>query len=517
MKITSAARSAAFVLALLVFGNCVSARAQERLRDEKNATAPSEEPAGAANSDAGGVSNPVSVEDRLRRLERIIEDQQREIQALRAVVGKGETAGSARQPAVAAEPLPRPVSRSVAVAARATEEVAARDDDAMQKRVDDLYKRFGSLRVSGDLRFRYETLRNQGFDALTDSPDRNRLRLRARLGLNGTLNSHFDWGVRVTTGNFVDPISSNQTLTDFFERKPIGLERAFVRYDSKGESMGVQLVAGKFTPTFRRTQMVWDDDVSVEGASEAVYFKTKTPLRQVRLVAFELPFNELAGGKDGVLYGGQVQSDWQISRTVSANANLAYYDWNHADQIVGALGALTTQVNGGIANTAGTTGGQNGALGTTNRLVRDADGQPIGFLAGFNLVDFLGNLTWQASRRFPVTFSVDYVHNATGRVRDEKNGYWTGIQVGQEKEKGDWLFGYTYTRIEQDAVLVPFNFSDILQSNSRVHMPTIGYQIANAVTVQWNGLFSQRVNPVTTNSPFNRYLNRMQFDVIYKF
>jgi hypothetical protein len=66
-------------------------------------------------------------------------------------------------------------------------------------------------------------------------------------------------------------------------------------------------------------------------------------------------------------------------------------------------------------------------------------------------------------------------------------------------------------------VLVPFNFSDILASNSRAHMPTIGYQVANNVMLQWTGLFSQRVNRVVLNSPFNRYLNRMLFDLTYKF
>jgi hypothetical protein len=129
----------------------------------------------------------------------------------------------------------------------------------------------------------------------------------------------------------------------------------------------------------------------------------------------------------------------------------------------------------------------------------------------------LANLTWQAGGRFSVTIKFDYVHNATGRVRDEKNAYWVGGEVGQTREKGDWLFGYYYTRIEQDAVLVPFNFSDILASNSRAHMPTVGYQIANNVMFQWTGLFSQRANKIVLASPENRYVNRMQFDVIYKF
>jgi hypothetical protein len=504
---------------MLVSLNVYVASAGQKSSDEKGTP---------SASDASSSARTPSVEDRVQALERLIDQQQREIQSLRAIIEKRAADSPAAQtpatqtpatPLQAAQPAATLAPPAVAVA---TNQVpASGKNEAVppeaQRRVDELYKRFGSLRFSGDLRFRYESFRNQGFDALTEAADRNRLRVRARLALDGTINRNFDWGLKLATGLFTDPISSNQTLTDFYERKPFALERAFIRYDSKGERAGVQLVAGKFEPTFRRTQMVWDDDVNVEGASEAVYFKTKSPLRQVKLVAFQLPFNEVSAGKDGVLYGGQVQTDWQFSPKFSANANVAYYDWNHADQVLLGLGALATQVNGGIFNGAINTGNQNGSLGTTNRILRNAAGQPTGFLAGFNLVDVLGNLTWQASGRFPVSFVFDYVHNATSRVRDEKDGYWFGGQVGQAREKGDWLFGYTFTRIEQDAVLVPFNFSDILASNSRAHMPTVAYQIANGVTLQWTGLYSQRANHIVLNSPFNRYLNRNQFDVIYKF
>ncbi|MEN3331877.1 MAG: hypothetical protein V7641_1242 [Blastocatellia bacterium] len=517
MKIKSAVQRVALILALLVSLNPHTASARQRNSDDKSA---------AAASDTNGSAKAPSVEDRVRALEQLIDQQQREIQSLRAIIEKRDTNNTAARPgepasvraAGAASERSMKAAQPAAVATTQTPASGKNEAaDQAQKRADELYKRFGSLRFSGDLRFRYESFRNQGFDALTEPADRNRLRVRARLALDGTINKNFDWGLKLATGIFTDPITTNQTLTDFFERKPFALERAFIRYDSKGDKVGVQLVAGKFEPTFRRTQMVWDDDVNVEGASEALYFKTKSPLRQVKLVAFELPFNEVSAGKDGVLYGGQVQTDWQFSSKVSANVNLAYYDWNHPDQVLLGLGALATQVNGGIVNSAGVTSNQNGPLGTSNRIVRNAAGQPVGFLAGFNLVDVLGNLTWQATGRFPVTLVVDFVHNATGRVSNEKDGYWVGGQVGQLKEKGDLLFGYYFTRIEQDAVLVPFNFSDILASNSRAHMPTVGYQIANGVVLQWTGLFSQRVNPVVLTSPFNRYINRMQFDVIYKF
>ena len=230
-----------------------------------------------------------------------------------------------------------------------------------------------------------------------------------------------------------------------------------------------------------------------------------------------MPFDEQSGVKDGVLFGGQAQTDWQMSPTLSANVNVGYYDWVRADRVLLALGASPFQVNGGISNGAGTSGGQNGALGTTNRIIRNALGAPIGFVSNFHLLDILGNLTWQASSRFPVTFTFDYVRNMSSRAEGEEDGYWAGVQIGQTREKGDYLFGYTFTRIEQDAVLVPFNFSDILASNSRAHIPTFGYQIADAVTFQWTGLFSQRANRVVLLSPSNRWLNRMQFDVMYRF
>ena len=511
MKVKLAVHSLALMLVLLAPLHAFAALVTDG--DNKDAA--------PAKAESPGGSKAPSVEDRLHALEQLVEQQQREIQSLRAIIDQRHPehteARAEARPAEAAPPAAMTATQPAALAVQTPAPGKNEAADQTQKHVEELYKRFGALRLSGDLRFRFEAFRNQGFDALLESPDRNRLRVRARLALDGTINKNFDWGLKLATGIFTDPITTNQTLTDFYERKPFALERAFVRYDSKGEHAGVQLVAGKFEPTFRRTQMVWDDDVNVEGASEAVYFKTRSPLRQVRLVAFELPFNEASAGTDGVLYGGQVQTDWQLSTKLSANANVAYYDWNHADQIATALGVAATQVNGGITNSAGLTGNQNGALGTTNRLIRNAAGQPVGFLAGFNLVDFLGNLTWQATGRFPVSFVFDYVHNATGRVRNEKDGYWFGGQVGQLKEKGDWLFGYYFTRIEQDAVLVPFNFSDILASNSRAHMPTIGYQIAGGVTLQWNGLYSQRVNRVVLTSPFNRYVNRNQFDVIYKF
>ena len=191
-----------------------------------------------------GAAPPVAVEDRLKALEQVIERQQREIQTLRELI---EKRSAATPPAAIPQAA---TAREASEQSNAAGKNEAAQPDATQKRVDELYKKFGAIRVSGDIRFRAETFRNQGFDALADAPRRNRLRVRARLAIDGTISKNFDWGFRLATNSFTDPISTNQTLADFFERKPFSLDRAFIRYDSKTEDVGVQLIAGKFEPTF---------------------------------------------------------------------------------------------------------------------------------------------------------------------------------------------------------------------------------------------------------------------------
>ena len=533
------------------------AAAQQHANNKDRVATEADESANARRAlDEPNAAKPdeLSVEEKLRRMEELIERQQQDIKELRALIERI----AAKDANVA--PAPMFAANTETVAATAEKTLATDGMTPMQKAAPSKEEVPASDRIKfgGDIRFRMESFTNQGFDSPIEAPSRNRLRIRARLDITGKFNSKFDWGLRLATGSFTDTISTNQTLTDFHERKPFALDRAFVRFRWKAchgaserdtyckdkeeqhprrTTWGLDFIGGKFEPTFRRTQLVFDDDINVEGVSEALYLeRTFGKLSGLRLVAVQLPFNEVTAGKDGVLYGGQVQTDWKFNSANRADVNVGYFAWNHAEQVLFALGAPATQVNGGINNGAAVTGGQNGVLGTTNRVVRDASGNPIGFLANFNLLDVLGNYVWQPRTKTRVRVSFDYVHNLSRRIHDENNGYsatiglhhtkcdwskgrWTeGSENCDElKYQHDWLIGYAFARIEQDAVLVPFNFSDVLASNSRVQIPTFAYVPTDRVVLQWTGLFSQRANKIFPLSPVNRWLNRMQFDVIYKF
>ncbi|HEX8117604.1 MAG TPA: putative porin, partial [Pyrinomonadaceae bacterium] len=206
----------------------------------------------------------------------------------------------------------------------------------VEKSAETVSKQVGSMTFFGDLRFRYEAFYGQE-NALAnpDQPgtvgnpltSRQRLRMRARFGVRGRAGDEFDWGLRLTTGNYADLISTNTTLTDFFTRKPFALDLAYINYHPKALP-GFQVQAGKFETPWTRTELTWDNDITVEGLSES-YTRTfkKSALKSLSLVAWELPMLErnsgfvLAAdgkvdlsasgraGRDLYLYGAQVRAE----------------------------------------------------------------------------------------------------------------------------------------------------------------------------------------------------------------
>ena len=106
----------------------------------------------------------------------------------------------------------------------------------------------------------------------------------------------------------------------------------------------------------------------------------------------------------------------------------------------------------------------------------------------------------------------------------ENQGFWGEIQVGQTKARGDVLFGYTFMRIEKDAVLTPFNMSDVTQqSDMRGHRLMFSYAADPRVTFSVIGIVTQRAHgllgPFVTTPPgsSNRTTTRLQFDTTFKF
>ena len=85
-------------------------------------------------------------------------------------------------------------------------------------------------------------------------------------------------------------------------------------------------------------------------------------------------------------------------------------------------------------------------------------------------------------------------------------------------------FNYTFARVEKDAVLTPFNMSDITQqSDMRIHRFVIGYAADPRVTLSLTGIVTERPNGLfgpfipTPPGSLNRATTRLQFDTVIRF
>jgi hypothetical protein len=219
-----------------------------------------------------------------------------------------------------------------------------------QKRVSALESAFGRFRWNGDIRVRGENYTQQGV------ADRNRARVRVRIGFDGRLNEDFVAGVALATGTLGDPTTTNETLTNNFNRKTIALDRAYITYNPS-YFRALSLTGGKFAATWQKTSVTFDPDINPEGFVERLSFDlNKVPgVRNVNFQSMQLLYNEVSGagglykGRDSYAIGGQVGARLAIG-IWSATPSYTLLNWRYADALLNssafAVGATTAGLIG---------------------------------------------------------------------------------------------------------------------------------------------------------------------------
>jgi Putative porin len=592
----------ALLLLWLLIAAPVAIRAQEQVAVSNVPDTPSSE----------AVNKPATTEERLNALQQLVERQTQRLDQLQKTVEEqqelirlmaGKLGPAAVTPAV------------ITVNSESTPALTTQQPPALEDRLKKVEKGvadIGNIKFTGDIRLRSESIFGQSNSLANgnnpgilgnDLTPRHRMRLRARLTMRGSVTDEFDWGLRLATGSFADNISTNQTLTDFFNRKPFALDQAFVIYKPKWAPR-LQLQGGKFeAPWIYRFETPWpapelitDNDLMVEGFNESFVVRKRNDesrLKEVKFIAWQLPLLERnsafvrnsngtinldesrRGGRDLALFGGQLRSRIESKAKWNACAQAAKtekekaacpakigFDFAVSDlyfsgtqfispvQVFGAQLSLpvvvtipasgatpaqtiTTQVS--IPRDLLVAGNANLGLSTASNNATNRDGR---LASGFNLVEMFARLELKYSKQYPVTLVLNAVTNT--RVRDvvatglggadlilpnhENKGLWAEIQIGQMKARGDLLFDYTFMRIEKDAVLTPFNMSDITQqSDMRGHKLNFGYTVNPRVLLVVTGIVTQRASgllgpfvPIPLGSQ-NRSTTRLQFDTILRF
>jgi len=390
------------------------------------------------------------------------------------------------------------------------------------------------------------------------------MRFRLRVNANAKLNDDISGGLTLASGDINDPISANQTTNQFYTRKAIAIDKAFVNYNPH-QFKPLTLTGGKFAYPWFNTELTWDKDLNPEGLAQTLAFDLNSPvLKRIALVGFELPFAEVAGTSvnnksivQSAVYGGQLQTTWQLASWLTFGAYSGFYNYHNADPIAFAITKAnlrnpTTPLSGALPLSA--TGFQNSVLITTQTGIVTVNGTPIStgvktitdtqFASKFGLFDSLARFDLHTPyKRWPITLIGDYVQNteacanssnlraapantstatysqafSTPCQANQRRAYWAEARFGRAQDKGDWQLAYTRMFIEREAVMSAFNASDIRQgSNTSQHRAEVLYQALPNIQMAFTAFLGRPLN-LGSPQPPEEILQRYQFDVVYKF
>ncbi len=423
----------------------------------------------------------------------------------------------------------------------------SKDED---KRLSALQDILGRFRFSGDIRVR-------GEDIFQDCPTcvtRNRARLRVRFGVDGRLNDNFLGGFALATGSLGDTTSANETLTNFFERKTIGLDRGYITFNPVA-ARWLSLTGGKFAYTWARTSLTLDPDINPEGFNQKFSWDLNTPfLKNFTVQGMQLLYNEVAKGDDSFALGGNVSATFQLG-PLTTTPSFTLIDWGFPDAILNAS-AFATQ-----ATTSGTPAipipgeGPGCATGSglpsvppcaiasngmTNATFVDAKGQRH-FLSGYEYAAFILNSQLKTGlSRFPLNLVLEYEDNLKAAehpldskgnvitsIGSQNRAYLGEISVGQIKNRNDLQFGYGFWRSGQDSILATFSESEQRAATNIIeHHIFASWRLRSSVVAAYNAWIGRTLNsnlqhaalaPGVTAGQEEPFLVRHQFDLIYSF
>jgi hypothetical protein len=345
------------------------------------------------------------------------------------------------------------------------------------------------LEFFGDFRVRFEGFYRPG------DPTRQRGRFRLRAGLEAPVLADLRFRLRVASGDAADVTSTNQTLEGFWNRKPINIDQAALVYTPSG-ARALTLGAGKFGYPVARTQMVWDDDVNWEGAYEQLAWRPAGV--SIRLVAVQSPLSEVRAGSDAFMFGEYAEAAFALGEH-DLQLSIASYAFREIDQLALALDegeAIHTQL--------------------TNAVRRDAAGNVVGYVSRYGLIDAIARVTADTGREgYPLAVTANYVVN-TRAANGEDSGIWIEGAYGDAEAPGRYSVSYTVARIERDAVLSAFNFSDMgPATNVMMHMAGVSFMPRQRVNLDATAIWTKRLH--VPAGAANRVLTRVQIDARVSF
>lgn len=347
----------------------------------------------------------------------------------------------------------------------------------------------------GDVRLRWQTDRFddsndsvQLIDAFYQLPqgstrnatqNRDRMRVRARLGTDVRLADEFRAGARITTDDGSgNPTSTNADLGRYQQRFATTWDLAFLQWDYS--PLG-HVYGGRIQNPYGVSDLLFASDLTLDGV--AVTYKPRFGLAwQGNATAGVHPMREVEGGplntaQDQWLYAAQLGATWTAIDSSSLSFGLGWFDFVHA---AGELNPEQPSGNTFNAQQAPVFRRRGNTMFNLNAL--SSPGGAAAFAPASKFRVAVANVNYELARFDPIRLGVsaEYVRNfgfkeseirdrigiainelpqdITGRngvERRRTKGYRYGVQVGNAEllRFGHWQAFAGYRYLERDAVL----------------------------------------------------------------
>jgi hypothetical protein len=363
------------------------------------------------------------------------------------------------------------------------------------------------IKLYGDVRYRWDYAKETpqqtrapfvaaGAVQTRDSTN-ERSRFRLRVGADITFTDNFMGGIELETGAGND--SANQTFGNAYSKYAINVGKAYLQWKPYN---WVTLTGGKFNNPLYTTDLVWDPDINPEGGAEVMSWtfpvdfggssapastdpKAVAPMAEPSEQSLTIGLTAFQG-----IYADNIESAANVTSPAGGFLNNRTDVWQFVEQVpiqfnfnkttfIKEVPGFDTYTSGGNAGAAG--GGTNANSGSVSFSGPGAADDLAIFTAP-------GEFDWKS---WDIPFKVywDFALNTDGKARVQNillgntqagvggaaavqptlngnralgdNVAWlAGLQVGQNKKKGDWSIKGDFRQTGLGAVDPNLNDSD---------------------------------------------------------
>jgi hypothetical protein len=352
------------------------------------------------------------------------------------------------------------------------------------------------IKIGGDIRLRAEgiyqdednspfyidpadTNDEKSIQLLNTQDDSERGRVRMRLNITAQVNDSVEAGIRFSTGNSDEPISTNQSLADNSSPYDVVLDLAYLKYTRTNFDGYDWLTAwgGRMPNPWFHTDTLWDSDLNFAGAavtarynfpgSDSLYDLTESN-KEMFFTFGAFPLEEYdRSSNDPWLFGAQLGGIYTMENQSRFKAGLAYYYYD---------GIRNKRAAPGSGSEDDFRAPRTPGIGNTYFEIQDplSSNVLLGYATDYELLDFTAKVDLMMYAPYRLTLSGNFVENigydldsvaeqVLGSDYDEETtAYQMRVDFGWPSARlpGKWKVFALYKHVERDAVLASFTDSD---------------------------------------------------------